>query len=170
MRKIRDVLRYRHSTDLSLEAISRSLNISKGVVAKYVRLAADAGLTWPLPADLDDGALERQLYRQPSARESTFTEPDYALIHQELKRRHGPLQGRSLRNQRGRLGVRRRCWRSRLCSGPRRRRSRVSQCGARCHSQGCRAEPFRSNSTSCCSDAPRVGWRKLLPPGSNDEI
>lgn len=87
MRKIRDVLRYRHSTDLSLEAISRSLNISKGVVAKYVRLAADAGLTWPLPTDLDDGALERQLYRQPSARESTFTEPDYALIHQELKRK-----------------------------------------------------------------------------------
>jgi transposase len=87
MRKIRDVLRYRHSTDLSLEAISRSLNISKGVVAKYVRLAADAGLTWPLPADLDDGALERRLYRQPSARESTFTEPDYALIHQELKRK-----------------------------------------------------------------------------------
>lgn len=36
--------------------------------------------------------------------------------------------------------------------------------------QGCRAGPFRSNSTSCCSDAPRVGWRKLLPPGSNDEI
>jgi hypothetical protein len=48
MRKIRDVLRYRHSTDLSLEAISRSLNIFKGVVAKYVRLAADAGLTRPL--------------------------------------------------------------------------------------------------------------------------
>ena len=32
MRKIRDVLRYRHSTELSLEAIARALNISKGVV------------------------------------------------------------------------------------------------------------------------------------------
>ena len=53
MRKIRDVLRYRHSTDLSLEAIARSLNISKGVVAKYLKLAADAGLDWPLPEDLD---------------------------------------------------------------------------------------------------------------------
>ena len=51
MRKIRDVLRYRHSTDLSLEAIARALNISKGVVAKYLKLAADAGLGWPLPAD-----------------------------------------------------------------------------------------------------------------------
>ena len=87
MRKIRDVLRYRHSTDLSLEAIARALNISKGVVAKYLKLAADAGLGWPLPADLDDGALERRLYSQASARTSAFTEPDYALVHQELKRK-----------------------------------------------------------------------------------
>ena len=85
MRKIRDVLRYRHSTDLSLEAIARVLNISKGVVAKYLKLAADAGLAWPLPDDLDDGALERRLYSQPSARASAFTEPDYSRVHQELK-------------------------------------------------------------------------------------
>ncbi|MEN9760645.1 MAG: hypothetical protein RI906_471 [Pseudomonadota bacterium] len=85
MRKIRDVLRYRHSTDLSLEAIARVLNISKGVVAKYLKLAADAGLAWPLPDDLDDGALERRLYSQPSARASAFTEPDYARVHRELK-------------------------------------------------------------------------------------
>ena len=87
MRKIRDVLRYRHSTDLSLESIARALNISKGVVAKYLKLAADVGLGWPLPADLDDGALERRLYSQPSARASAFVEPDYARVHQELKRK-----------------------------------------------------------------------------------
>lgn len=87
MRKIRDVLRYRHSTDLSLDAIARALNISKGVVAKYIKLAADAGLGWPLPDDLDDGSLERLLYRQPAARTTTYAEPDYATIHQELKRK-----------------------------------------------------------------------------------
>ncbi len=87
MRKIRDVLRLRHSTDLSLDAIARALTISKGVVAKYLKLAGDAGLSWPLPDDLDDGALERRLYSQASARMSAFTEPDYALIHQELKRK-----------------------------------------------------------------------------------
>ena len=87
MRKIRDVLRYRHSTGLSLEAIARALNISKGVVAKYLRLAADAGLGWPLPEDLDDSALERRLYQQPSARAPTFAEPNYAEVHQELKRK-----------------------------------------------------------------------------------
>ena len=87
MRKIRDVLRYRHSTGLSLEAISRALSISKGVVAKYLRLATDAGLGWPLPEDLDDAALEKRLYQQPSARISAFAEPDYAQVHQELKRK-----------------------------------------------------------------------------------
>ena len=87
MRKIRDVLRLRHSTDLSLEAIARALTISKGVVAKYLKLAGDAGLSWPLPDDLDDGALERRLYSQPSARTSAFIEPDYAVVHQELKRK-----------------------------------------------------------------------------------
>ena len=87
MRKIRDVLRYRHSAGLSLEAIARALNLSKGVVAKYIRLAGDAGLGWPLPDDLDDGGLEKRLYRQVAAREPTFAEPDYALVHQELKKK-----------------------------------------------------------------------------------
>lgn len=87
MRKIRDVLRYRHSTDLSLEAIARALNISKGAVVKYLQLATKAELVWPLPADLDDAALERRLYPQPSTRASAFTEPDYARVHQELKRK-----------------------------------------------------------------------------------
>ncbi len=87
MRKIRDVLRYRDSAGLSLDATARALNISKGVVAKYIRLAAAAGLTWPLPDDLDDSALEQRLYRQVAAREPTYAEPDYAGVHQELKKK-----------------------------------------------------------------------------------
>jgi len=35
-----EVLRYRYSTGLSLDAIARALKLSKGVVAKYVRLAS----------------------------------------------------------------------------------------------------------------------------------
>jgi hypothetical protein len=81
MRKIRDVLRYRHSAGLSLEATARALNLSKGVVAKYLRLASAAGLGWPLPDDLDDSALEKLRYRQVAAREPTFAEPDYARVH-----------------------------------------------------------------------------------------
>jgi transposase len=87
MRKIRDVLRYRYTTDLSLEAIARALKISKGVVAKYLRLAEAASVGWPLPEDCDDLALERLLYRQPEARSSAFIGPDYARVHQELKKK-----------------------------------------------------------------------------------
>ena len=87
MRKIRDVLRYRHSAGLSLDAIAKALKLSKGVVVKYVRLAGAAGLTWPLPDDLDDSGLEKLRYRQVTAREPTFAEPDYAGVHQELKKK-----------------------------------------------------------------------------------
>ena len=88
MRKIRDVLRYRHTTDLSLDAIAGALRLSKGVVAKYLKLAASAGLSWPLPDDLDDRALERQLYpRPPGIRAPRQVEPNYALVHQELKKK-----------------------------------------------------------------------------------
>lgn len=87
MRKIRDVLRYRYTTELSLEAIARALKISKGVVAKYLRLAESASIGWPLPEDCDDLALERLLYRQPEARSSSFIEADYARVHQELKKK-----------------------------------------------------------------------------------
>ncbi len=40
-----------------------------------------------MPNDLDDSALEKRLYRQAAAREPTYAEPDYALVHQELKKK-----------------------------------------------------------------------------------
>jgi len=64
MRKIRDVLRYRFDAQLSLEATARALQISKGVVAKYVKLAAAAGISWPIPDELSDQDLEHLLKRQ----------------------------------------------------------------------------------------------------------
>ena len=36
---------------------------------------------------LDDSGLERLLFRQTVAREPTFAEPDYAVVHQELKKK-----------------------------------------------------------------------------------
>lgn len=88
MRKIRDVLRYRHTTGLSLDGIAGALKISKGVVTKYLKLAGEAGISWPVPDDLDDRGLEQRLYhRPPVVRVSSHVEPDYARVHQELKRK-----------------------------------------------------------------------------------
>ena len=87
MRKIRDVLRYRHSARLSLEVTARALSLSKGVVAKYLKLATAAGISWPIPDDLDDRELERLLLRQAPYKEPTYAEPDHAHTHQELKKK-----------------------------------------------------------------------------------
>ena len=58
---IKDVLRLKLHGGLSHEAIARSLSISKGVVAKYVSLAAAGGLTWDTVAGLNEAELERRL-------------------------------------------------------------------------------------------------------------
>ena len=47
MRKIKDALRLKLDANLSHQQIADALGISKGVVTKYVGLAAVAGLDWP---------------------------------------------------------------------------------------------------------------------------
>ena len=83
---IKDILRLKYPGGLSHERIARSLNISKGVVAKYLGLASAAGLDWEATADLDEAALERRLLGH-SAAEIRVVEPDFALIHIELRRK-----------------------------------------------------------------------------------
>ena len=75
MRKIKDVLRLKHDTRLSHEQIAGSLGISKGVVAKYVGLAAAAGLTWPDVQACDEITLERRLLAAPQ-RPRSHVQPD----------------------------------------------------------------------------------------------
>jgi transposase len=45
-----------------------------------------AGLTWPLPPDLDNAALERLVYPPPPRSLVHPPEPDWPAIHRELKR------------------------------------------------------------------------------------
>ena len=61
MRQIKDILRLRYDAGLSLREIARSLNLSIGVVSKYLQLAAAAGIGWPPPAELDEQALAQKL-------------------------------------------------------------------------------------------------------------
>ncbi len=57
MRKVKEVLRLKLDARLSHEQIAAALQISKGVVTKYVGLAAAAGLDWPALESLDDVTL-----------------------------------------------------------------------------------------------------------------
>ena len=65
MRKLRDVLRLK-AAGLPQRAIAQACGIGLGTVTAYLQRAAAGGLGWPLPDDLDDGALEGRLFRQPA--------------------------------------------------------------------------------------------------------
>ena len=86
MRKIKDVLRLKLDAKLSHQQIAAALGISKGVVTKYVGLAAAAGLDWPAIQDVDETALEHQLIVMPE-RPRDHAQPDYGRLHQELRRK-----------------------------------------------------------------------------------
>lgn len=85
MRNIKDVLRLKLDARLSHQQIAASLGISKGVVTKYVGLAAAAGLDWQSVLAFDEAALERRLLVAPE-RPRDHVQPDYGRLHQELRR------------------------------------------------------------------------------------
>ncbi len=88
MRIIRDVLRLHFEAGLSQRQIARCLNMGLGTVSLHLKRAQQAGLAWPLPDTLDDGSLERLLFPNALATaRSGYTEPDYATMHIELKRK-----------------------------------------------------------------------------------
>lgn len=87
MRKIKDVIRLRQQAGLSQREIANALRLSVGVVNKYLSAAAAAELTWPLP-DLSDTELRQRFQpRDESPNPASPAQPDFALIHQELKKK-----------------------------------------------------------------------------------
>jgi transposase len=91
MRKIKEVLRLKFEAKLSHERIAAATGLSKGAVTSYVQRAVQKALGWPLPEELDEAALEALLFKQAAAR-AGYAIPDFAQIHQELKRRGVTLQ------------------------------------------------------------------------------
>jgi transposase len=85
MRKIREVLRLK-ADGFSKRRIAASLGISATAAMECVQRARRAGLTWPLPEDLSDEALEQRLYPPPTSTKEQRPLPNWAEIHRELKR------------------------------------------------------------------------------------
>ena len=92
MRQIKEILRLKFEAGLSHERIAAACGVSKGAVTKYVQRAIAVGVGWPLPAHLDDGALEALLFAHTPAPARGYAAPDFAHLHQELKRRGVTLQ------------------------------------------------------------------------------
>ncbi len=88
MRKVQEVLRLKWKSGLSTRAIARSCSISPTTVSEYVRRAQVAGLSWPLPEALDEDQLYQMLFpKQAPPSERVIPEPDWQLIHAELRRK-----------------------------------------------------------------------------------
>ena len=88
MRQLREILRLCFETHLAPEQVGSICKVSKSTVQRYLERLKAAGLSWPLPSDLDDVALERRLFPPlPVAPPEERCLPDCAAIHQELKSR-----------------------------------------------------------------------------------
>jgi len=87
MRKITEVLRLKFEAGWSYERIVAATRISKGAVTEYLRRVREAGISWPLPADMDDAQLEALLFPRAAPHVERHAAPDFAQVHQELKRK-----------------------------------------------------------------------------------
>ncbi len=92
MRRLREILRLKYDCGLSHRAIARGCGVGAGTVSEYLQRARQAGLTWPLPEDLDDAALEARIFPVASEAAGPRPLPDAAFLHQELKRPGVTLQ------------------------------------------------------------------------------
>ncbi|TIN22960.1 winged helix-turn-helix transcriptional regulator, partial [Mesorhizobium sp.] len=88
VRDIQAMSRLTHEQDLSVREVSERLKISKTTVSTYLLRAREAGLScWPLPPGHDDATLERLLFGRAGRPPQDLSEPDFALIARELKRK-----------------------------------------------------------------------------------
>lgn len=88
MRKVREVLRLKHACGASDRLIAQLVGIGRTTVSEYLRRAAVIGITWPVPAGLDDSDLEQRLFTPPGFHTTpTRPQPDWTHVHAELRRR-----------------------------------------------------------------------------------
>jgi transposase len=60
MRKVREILRLHFEAELSERQISKICQVRKGTIRRYLERLKAAGLSWPLPGDLDEATLEKK--------------------------------------------------------------------------------------------------------------
>jgi len=95
MRKVKEVLRLRFGLGLQQNQIARSCGIGQATVHRYLKKAGAAGLSWPLPEDLDDRRLQQLLFPGAVGRpcKTARSLPDFAEVRRQLQaHKHLTLQ------------------------------------------------------------------------------
>lgn len=85
MRHVKEALRLA-AGGLSLREISRSLGIGHTTAREYLERAQRAGLSWPLPPELNEAELEERLFPKVTAVAAERPLPDWLAVHKDLKR------------------------------------------------------------------------------------
>lgn len=91
MRRIREILRLYWELNLGQSKVAESLGISSSTVNRLLHRAEVAGLSWPLPVELDDTTLEQLLYPPVTGRTRDRAQPNCAYIHEQLKQKRVTL-------------------------------------------------------------------------------
>jgi transposase len=93
MRQAREIFRLIAAEQLSVREAARRTGKAPSTVRAVLGRFRAAGLSWPLPEELGDAGLEERLYGKGGAKPGPArrTEPDWASIHRELKRKHVTL-------------------------------------------------------------------------------
>ena len=86
MRKIKEVFRLNHA-GISNRAIAKACSIGRETVREYLLRASEAGLSWPLPAELTDDVLESMLFPSAIKIGKKRSCPDWVLIHKDLRKK-----------------------------------------------------------------------------------
>ena len=87
MRKVREILRLALGEGLPLRQVGAALGVPFTTAGDHLRRAQRAGLSWPLPDELDDVALEALLFPKGPAPEPDRPLPEWRYVHRELKRK-----------------------------------------------------------------------------------
>ena len=87
MRKVREVLRLKHTLGMSLREISEATGVGKTVAGEYLRRAKVIGIAWPVPEAINDTELERLLFPLRYETGPPRAAIDWRKVHEEMKRR-----------------------------------------------------------------------------------
>jgi len=93
MRHVREVLRLKFVGGVPTREIARRIGVAASTVRATIKRFQAAGLSWPLPEELTDAALEARLFADAGTKQGhrRQVEPDWASTHRELKRKHVTL-------------------------------------------------------------------------------
>lgn len=86
MRKLREIARLRLGAGRTLQEVGSAVGVARSTVQLSLQRLSAAGLSWPWPDDIDDAALDAQLFPSPSITTPAHL-PDFAKLRTQLGRK-----------------------------------------------------------------------------------